>query len=86
MELGIWHEAIGEGDVGDVMCPNMSYLCISVQIICGDCINCLEVGIWAEPLQLEDGHQLHSNVTKEDAIAKGVFIEISLAVRHKNVK
>ena len=48
MELGIWHEAIGEGDFGDVVCPNMSYLCISVQIICGDCINCLEVGIWVE--------------------------------------
>lgn len=57
-----------------------------VNQISGDYINCLEVGIWEELLQLEDGLQLHWNVIKEDAIVKVVFTETFSAVHPKNVK
>ncbi len=52
----------------------------------GDYINCLEVGIWAELLQSEDGHLRLSNVIKEAAIVKGAFTEIFSAVLRKNAR
>ena len=48
--------------------------------------NCLEVGIWEEQLPLEDGLLRRLSVIKEDVIVKAVFIEISSAVPHKNVR
>ena len=62
------------------------YVIELVNQISGDFINCLEVGIWEEQLQSEDGQQQLLNVIKEVAIAKVVFTEISLAVLLKNVK
>ena len=49
-------------------------------------INCLEVGIWVELLQSEDGHRQLWNVIKEGATAKGVFTEISSADLLKSAK
>jgi len=57
-----------------------------VDELIGDYINCLEVGIWAERLQSEDGRQRRWNVIKEAVIAKVAFIETFLAVLHKNVR
>ena len=52
----------------------------------GDYINCLEVGIWVELLQSEDGHRRLWNAIKEVVIAKVVSTEISSAVLPKNVR
>lgn len=69
----------------DSSCP---MLCFTHEQIVelGDYINCLEVGIWEEQQQSEDGRRRLLNVINAVVIVKGVSIETFSAVLHKNAR